>query len=115
MLDVEMPIYRMGECLLHAEKLATNLGVEDGEVLFQTTYSGLNGRVLDSIDGRRRMYHDRYSRQDYFTNTIQVEIARLRDNLPEVLLELLSPLYVMFEFFKPTPQLVNSVVDGMKR
>ena len=123
-LDADIPIYRMGECLLHAEKLATTLGMEDGEVLFQVTYSGLQGRELSSLDESKRLqylqevgsgqYHGRYSRQDRFTKTIQVEIARLRDHLPEVLFELLSPLYLMFGFFKLSRQTVISVVDELK-
>ncbi len=50
-MDTTLPIWRMGEALLHAEKLATLMRASDQASLtirFRALYSGLGGRVLRS-------------------------------------------------------------------
>lgn len=113
--DVALPIYRIGECLLYADRLAANLGMTRGRVLFEVGFAGLQNRTLTSLSGTRAMLSHRVSRQDRFNNVINVELDKIQNNLPEVLLKLLSDLYAQFEFFELTPQLVNSVVAEMKK
>jgi transcriptional regulator with XRE-family HTH domain len=46
--DTTLPIWRLGECLLHAQKLAEQLAVEPSKinVRLRALYTGLSGRVL---------------------------------------------------------------------
>jgi len=48
--DTTLPTWRMGECLLHAQKLAEHLAVDPAKttVRLRTLYTGLSGRVLRS-------------------------------------------------------------------
>jgi transcriptional regulator with XRE-family HTH domain len=51
LFDTTLPIWRMGEALLHAEKLATQLRSSETasiDVHFRVLYTGLSGRVLKS-------------------------------------------------------------------
>lgn len=113
-LDVALPIYRMGECLLQAASLAENLAGRDAEVLFHARYTGLAGRSLISLSGQRAIYSERVTRVDSFVGGTRGSVSRIRDNLPELLLELLSPLYALFGLFELDTSLVNSVVNEMK-
>jgi transcriptional regulator with XRE-family HTH domain len=46
--DTTLPIWRMGECLLHAQQLAAQIAVEPtkAKVRFRALHTGLSGRVL---------------------------------------------------------------------
>lgn len=113
-LDVTLPIYRIAECLMHAARLAEALAGDEAEVLFQAHYGGLAGRSLASLSGHHTMFTEREAKSDDFDNSVRVTTTRIRDNLPEVLLELLSPLYALFGFFELQADLVHDVVNEMK-
>jgi hypothetical protein len=113
-LDLTLPIYRMGECVLHAAEVAEALAGTHAEVLFELHYVGLAGRALDSASSRRFLSSHRVARDDAFENSVRASVTRMRDNLPEVLLELLSPLFALFGFFDLQPSLVNDVVREMR-
>ena len=108
-LDVGIPLYRLAEVLLHAENLISALG-GDGAT-FSVAFEGLQGRQLASISGRRWLPEQYQAKQDAFSQTVEIDIAQLRDNLSEVLRELLSALYSSFGFFELSPRLVNEVLD----
>jgi len=63
-LDVTLPIWRTGECLLHAQRLAIALGGESASVMFRFTWEGLSGRMLSSWAEPRRILFDRMGRRD---------------------------------------------------
>jgi transcriptional regulator with XRE-family HTH domain len=46
--DTTLPTWRMGECLLHAQRLAAHIAVDPSKtkVRFRALYTGLSGRVL---------------------------------------------------------------------
>jgi hypothetical protein len=46
--DTTLPTWRMGECILHARQLATQIAVDPSKtkVRFRALYTGLSGRVL---------------------------------------------------------------------
>jgi hypothetical protein len=66
--DVTLPVWRVGEALLHAERLvAANLGGDGLTVAFRARYEGLRGRRLVSVTGDRAVWEDRTSQQDGIT------------------------------------------------
>jgi hypothetical protein len=113
-LDVTMPVWRVGEGLLFAARLAETFeGVE--QILIHVRYTGLRGRALVSIDGRRMMFGDSVSQSDEITLNARATLAQVRDNLAEVLLTLLRRLYEKFAFFDLPRQLVGEEIQHLQR
>lgn len=115
--DISVHVWRVGECLLHAESLARGLKAGgSASVLFEVTYTGLNGRRLVSIGNPNRSVYNTYiSRQDTYTRSAQVEVADISDNLPEIVSELLTPLYNSFSFFELPANLVHEELANLRR
>ena len=110
--DITLPVWRVGETLLQAERLAINLFEGPTTIRFITTYEGLAGRSLTSIDGRRHIFEGRVTRQNSITLSTHVDAQAIDPNLPEIIHPLLSPLYALFDFFELPMQLV---VDELAR
>jgi hypothetical protein len=105
-LDVTLPVWRVGEGLLFASRLAETFeGVE--QILIQCRYTGLQGRALTSVTGRRALFDDSISQTDEITLHGRATPGQIRDNLAEVLVPLLGPLYERFDFFRLPVQLVG--------
>ncbi|PAY01046.1 hypothetical protein CKO50_12170 [Pseudoalteromonas sp. HM-SA03] len=112
--DVSLPIWRVGETLLHAQRLAENLFEGPTTIKFVATYGGLSGRELTSIDNRRHIWDGRVSRQDTITLNTHVDSQIIGSNLPEIIHPLLSPLYALFDFFELSNQLVVEELTRMR-
>lgn len=110
--DITLPVWRVGEALLHAKSLAANLFEGPTTIRFVTSYEGLAGRSLVSIDNRRHVWDGRVARQDMITLNTYIETQAIDPNLPEIVHPLLSPLYALFDFFELPMQLV---VDELAR
>jgi hypothetical protein len=52
-MDVTVPVWRVGEALLHAQALASDIGNDLTEVVFRANYTGLAGRSLASVSRDR--------------------------------------------------------------
>lgn len=112
--DVTLPVWRIGETLLHARSLAANLFEGPATIKLVAQYEGLAGRSLVSIDRRRDIWEGRVARQDAITLTTHIEAEAIDPNLPEIVHPLLSPLYALFDFFELPMQLVVDELAGMK-
>ena len=110
--DVSLPIWRVGETLLQAERLATNLCEGPTTIRFATEFTGLKGRSLVSVNPRMNFRRGRKAHQDSIRLQTHVESQAIGPNLPEIVHELLNPLYALFGFFELPMQLV---VDAMIR
>jgi hypothetical protein len=110
--DITLPVWRVGETLLHARSLAANLFEEPATIRFVAIYEGLADRSLVSIDDRRHVWEGRVARQDSITLSTHVDAKAIDPNLPEIVHPLLSPLYSLFDFFELPMQLV---VDELAR
>jgi hypothetical protein len=105
-LDVTFPVWRVGEGLLFAARLAETFeGVE--QILIHCRFTGLRGRVLTSVTRHRMMFDDSMSQTDEVTLRGRATLGQVRDNLAEVLVPLLTPLYERFDFFRLPIQLVG--------
>lgn len=110
--DISIPVWRVGETLLQAQRLSENLFDGPTTIRFIVTYDGLTGRALASIDRRRHIWEDRVARQNSITLKTHVDAQAIGTNLPEIVHPLLSPLYALFDFFELPIQLV---VDELAR
>ena len=111
MFDVSLPIWHVGETLLHAERLASRLFEGPTSIRFVAEFTGLEGRSLGSLFGARRPPY-RLSRQGSVVLRIHVKSEAIRSNLPGTVHSLLCPLYELFGFFELPMQLV---VEELKR
>ena len=112
--SVTLPVWRLGETLLQAERLAANLFEGSTTIRFAAKYTGLQGRSLVSIDGTRDIWDDRVSRQESIHLQTHVESQTIGPNLPEIIHPLLAPLYALFDFFKLPMQLVVDELIRMR-
>jgi hypothetical protein len=112
--DITLPVWRVGETLLQAQRLAGNLFDGPTTIRFIATYEGLSGRALTSIDHRRHVWERRVSRQNSITLNTHVDAQAIDTNLPEIVHPLLSPLYALFDFFELSAQLVAEELARMR-
>lgn len=112
--DITLPVWRVGETLLQAQRLAENLFDGPTTIRFIATYEGLSGRALTNIDHRRHIWEGRVSRQNSITLNTHVDAQAIDTNLPEIVHPLLSPLYTLFDFFELSTQLVVEELARMR-
>jgi|GEM_PF-367503 len=112
--DVTLPVWRVGETLLQAQRLAANLFDGPTTIRFIATYEGLSGRTITSIDHRRHVLERGVSRQNSITLNTHVDAKAIDTNLPEIVHPLLSPLYALFDFFELSNQLVVEELARMR-
>jgi len=110
--DLTIPVWRIGEALLQAERLAANLFEGTPTVKFVAIYEGLAGRELVNLDGSRLLMEGKIARQDAITLSTHVGAESISINLPEIVHPLLEPLYALFDFYTLRASLV---VDELRR
>jgi hypothetical protein len=102
MSDVTNPTLSVGECFLHAAKMALLLapGRDDLRLFFRARWYGLAGRPLASIGGARLLAGEYVCHQDEYAVETTVDVRRITDNLPEIVGPLVTSLYERFSFFR---------------
>jgi len=114
LFDVTLPVWRTGETLIHAERLAGNLVEGPATIAFVAHYEGLAGRSLTSVSGNRALWDDRIARQNAITLRTVIDTASIGPNLPEIVHPLLAPLYALFDFFDLPMSLVTEELTKMR-
>jgi hypothetical protein len=112
--DITLPVWRVGEGILFAARLAETFADVEA-IAIRCRYTGLNGRALVSVSGDRAAFGDDVSRTDEIVLETQATPEQLRDNLAEVLHQLLTPLYERFAFFRLPIVLVEQELARMVR
>jgi hypothetical protein len=115
-VDVTLPIWRIGECLLHAERLANVIGDQATSVAFRAMWKGLSGRTLISWATPRRIFFDPRgpSRSDEVTSEITIPTDQISQTLAEIVKALTKPLYETFDFYDIPPTLVREELLKMR-
>jgi serine/threonine protein kinase len=114
-LELTSPIWRIGECLLHAGRFATELSGSASSILFQVKWNGLRGRTL--VVKERQMFSLptlRPSVQDSVTSNILITPDRITSSLGEIVQTLTAPLYETFDFYSPPMHLIDDEVLRLK-
>lgn len=97
--DRGLPIWRMGECLLHVERFAGLVGRSSGRVFVRAQWTGLKGRKLSDLLGDwPRDFETRPCRQDTVISEMAVDASTIRAALGDVVGKLTEPLYEAFDF-----------------
>jgi hypothetical protein len=114
-LDITMPIWRVGEAMLYASRLARLFDAGDPDVLLRCRYYGLRGRRLDCLTPGRHFSFERVCNDDNANLQTQATASQMDDNLVEVLHSLLVPLYERFAFFELSREMVRTEIETMRR
>jgi hypothetical protein len=113
--DITMPTRRVGECLLHAANLASLMAPgRQIHILFRMRWYGLAGRRLVTVGGARVIHNEYVSHQAEYSAEVTLDVARIADNLPEIVDPLVAPLYERFAFFRLPGQLVQQELTQMR-
>ncbi|SMD02730.1 RNA-binding domain-containing protein [Rhizobium sp. RU36D] len=95
--DGTMPIWRVGETFLYVGRVARTYE-GDPEIVVRGNYTGLKGRKLESIFGRRYAVRRGTCRSETMQLAAKVKASEIENNLAEVLAEFLYPLFEQFDF-----------------
>ena len=112
---VEMPILRIAEGILFATRFAEQfVGVE--QMAIRCKFTGLSGRSLVSSDPLVMLMQGQYNCQtSEVLLTRLVTLQQLRDALPEIVHELLVPLFDKFGFYKLYLNQVQTALQQMRK
>lgn len=115
-IDFVLPIWRIGEALLHPSRLAARLGDERAAVDVRVIWHGLRGRNLVASE-RRRFFHTRGpAQEDEISTSIRIaDASRIPDELPELTRQLIAPLYWQFSFYEIEELVVVEELQEMRR
>lgn len=111
-IDATLPIWRVAEATKFAARLADTFPDTEA-IAIRCRFTGLNGRALVSLSGRRAFFGDRFSRSDETLMRTQATIQQLNDNFAEVIQQLLKPLYEKFSFFELPMSLVEEELEEL--
>lgn len=112
--DLVLPVWRMGECLLHAEAYTALLCQGSCLITFKVTWQGLQGRELVAMEGRRMIFPGHIAKQDSLTRQLTVSSDQISDRLPELVYDLVQPLYALFDFFQLPKALVDEELHRLR-
>jgi hypothetical protein len=111
-IEVRIPIWRAGECVLHAARLSAALSLSSGLVTFRIQWTGLRGRQLTSSSS---MVLDQVHqcRQDSVESETTVTVVEIETKLPELVKILLTPLYTTFAFYDVSEEFLKTELSEM--
>ena len=112
-VNIPIPIWRIGEALLFANRFAECFDSDDQIAVF-CRFTGLNGRRLFNADGRIPPIGSQINRTGEVPLETQTTVSQVQDNLAEVVHKLLLPLYESFGFYELPLPLVQSELQRMR-
>ena len=110
-----LPVWRAGEALFHAQQVAERLVEGYGRVRFSATWAGLEGRTTTEWPGS--MYggnEPTTTQRSAVSSVIETDPDELREDLLGVLGRLLQPLYDAF-LEEPSQDYLARHLDEMRR
>lgn len=115
-LDMVLPIWRVGECLLHAHRLASKLAGQSARILIRFTWEGLTNRLLSNwACGERNLPEGYRCHQDAVQSETTLVVVNVPDQLPEIVKKLTEPLYEAFDFFEMPMHVIKEELKRMTR
>jgi hypothetical protein len=116
--DVSLPVWRVGECLLHAERFATALGGNDTAVALRFTWQGLSGRTLTAWSTRDVLTHGQTfgrAQQNAVSSQAIAPASTIGVTLPELVRHITLPLYDLFGSYSPDTETVERELALMRK
>lgn len=115
-VDITLPIWRVGEVMLYASRLAQQFDQGGNpDILVRCKYVGLRGRRLDYLTPGRYISVERICHDNTVEIQAQATATQMDENLVEVLHPMLAPLYERFDFYELSIALVRSEIERMRR
>ena len=113
-LAIDIAVIRTWECLRFASEFSRTFASVE-EIKVQCLYTGLLDRLL--IDGLSPAFSIRRgtSRVNEVNLAGQFALQQLEDNMPEVLQNLMAPLFEHFEFYRLTSDHVQKIMDRYRQ
>lgn len=111
--DTTLPIWRLGEGLLHAARVASHLRTEDaGEITvrFRALYTGLSGRVLRSLQGSGLLLDTHAAKGDEALLETVAPASRIEAALAETVYPMVASLYERFGVPHIAPEFVAAEI-----
>lgn len=108
-------IVRTAEMLMFLSRLYRKLNVSLQNILsFKLGHAGLESRYLSSI-GSRSLF-DTYGpcREKEIETDITIVLSKLYESLASLVSELLSPVFMLFDFFELEQKIYNEIVENFK-
>ncbi len=114
--DITTATWRSAETLLEVYYIASAIGTESNTLLSRFSWTGLSGRHLISVGNPNRPLFENWRNiQREFTIEKEINIASIPDSLPEIVWNILSPLYQLFEFWQLPKRLVEEEIRSLLR
>ena len=117
--DTTLPIWRIGEALLHAEHLASALGADDaGEinVKFRALYRGLAGRVLRSLRASPIDVLDAQpAKSDEAVIEVTLPVGEIKADLAGAVYPLVASLYERFGVGRLSHDFVRAEIERFRK
>ncbi len=111
-LDIVWPVIRLAETILEAMYLSQAIDADSARMIIKCTWTGLKSRELISMNPMRTMLNGRTSSQESYEVSQSVDIDSISTSIPDIVYNMVSPMYELFDFFKLPKQLV---VEEVKR
>ena len=106
-------IMRNTELLLYALRLYDRLGIDPSTgFILELCYGGLSGRVLRTPDARRYLSRPYKCTEDQIMTSYTGSLQDIEGSLTEVVKDLTSPMFGLFEFFDLPPSVYQEIVEA---
>lgn len=114
--DVTLPVWRVGEALLHAYNFAEAADVSPKNRLsFRVQYHGLSHRELKAwANPNITLFENQRASVDAVSQKISAEVGTIESRLVELVTEILNPLYRVFELFELPRATITSELSRLK-
>lgn len=98
-IGINLPIRQIGEILYFATRFLSGFQ-KIQTVKIQCRFIGLMGRTLANLDDDPVWLPPSHCKTNKVSKTITVDFKELENNMPEIVHQLLSPLYESFDFYQ---------------
>lgn len=113
--DITLPTWRIGEAFLHASNMAREFGDAEAQVVLIAEWTGLRGRRLVAMGNPNRMLFDEHrAHQDTYRAHLTFRASQVSDSLPELVNNVIRPLYELFDFFQIPDSLIAEELQRMR-
>jgi len=113
-LDLTLPIWRTGECLLHAERMAHRLRGESVQMMMRWT--GLRGRRLGAPASPQPLAipEEAVAADDEVITFVQSDADEIRTDLAALVQRLVGPLFETFDLFSPSESIYREELRRLR-
>ena len=113
--DFILPVWRVGELLLHASRFVKEFSPEGRSLIITVKWTGLSGRYLTTSSQKYFRVMDRKATQNEVSTTIIIQDAfSIITNLAELVEQLTLSLYEVFDFFQIPKQTIVNELNEMR-